>query len=96
MFEIGVRWNDQSTVTANALPKLYTLGSTRTLEPNPDSKIHVRINLSISLCLHENTTLPKLERPCIDTKGQFHMDRSWWVQVDLHKSKTQSQSYSTD
>ena len=45
MFEIGVRWNDQSTVTANALPKLYTLGSTRTLEPNPDSKIHVRINL---------------------------------------------------
>jgi len=45
MFEIGVRWNDQSTVTANALPKLYTFGSTRTLEPNPDSKIHVRINL---------------------------------------------------
>ena len=45
MFEIGVRWNDQSAVTANALPKLYTFGSTRTLEPNPDSKIHVRINL---------------------------------------------------
>ena len=52
MFEIGVRWNDQSAVTANALPKLYTFGSTRTLEPNPDSKIHVRINLSISLYVY--------------------------------------------
>ena len=48
MFEIGVRWNDQSTVTANALPKLYTFGSTRTLEPNPDSKIHVRINSQVT------------------------------------------------